>query len=147
MPKFPIHPIPMRPEYKSPFSAGYAIEKCRLILLSGCGPVPIYHKHPHDPVEEAKWFDGGIEQQIRATFENIRIGLKAAGAEMKDICRLLIFMNDVTAGQDILNEITYEIFGRENPPARTLIEAKNAHPKMLIEIEATAAVPLDWVKP
>jgi enamine deaminase RidA (YjgF/YER057c/UK114 family) len=62
---------------------------------------------------------------------------------MSDIVRLLIFMNDVQEGQDALNEITYEYFGRENPPARTLIEARNAHPKMLIEIEATAAVPLN----
>jgi enamine deaminase RidA (YjgF/YER057c/UK114 family) len=34
-------------------------------------------------------------------------------------------------------------FGRKNPPARTPIEAKNSHPNMPIEIEATAAVPLD----
>ena len=143
MPVSPLHHVPMKPEYRSPFSAGFVADNARIIMLSGCGPVPTYHKHPHDPVEEARWFDGDIEQQIRMTFENIRISLASAGAEMKDICRLLIFMNDVAAGQDVLNEVTYEIFGRENPPARTLIEAKNAHPKMLIEIEATAAVPLD----
>ncbi len=143
MPGTPLHHVPMKPEYRSPFSAGWVVENARLILLSGCGPVPTYHKHPHDPAEEARWFAGDYEAQIRATFENIRIGLAAAGAEMTDVCRLLIFMNDVAAGQNILNEITYEIFGRDNPPARTLIEAKNSHPKMLIEIEATAAVPLD----
>lgn len=143
MPVSPLHHLPMKPVYRSPFSAGYVAENVRLILLSGCGPVPTYHKHPHDPAEEAKWFEGGIEQQIRMTFENIRLSLEAGGAGMKDIVRLLIFMNDVAGGQDILNEITYEIFGRENPPARTLIEARNAHPKMLIEIEATAAVPIE----
>ena len=139
----PMHHIPMRPEYRSPFSAGFVVDNARVIFLSGCGPLPTYHKHPHDPIEEAKWFGGSIEDQIRMTFENIRLSLAAANAEMKHIIRLLIFMNDVTNGQDILNEITYEIFGRENPPARTLIEARSSHPKMLIEIEATAAVPFE----
>jgi len=137
-----LHHIPMKPEYKSPFSAGFTAENCRIIFLSGCGPLPTYHAHPHDPIEEAKWFAGGYREQIRLTFENMRVALKAAGADFKDVVRLLIFLVDVREGQDILNEITYEIFGRENPPARTLIQAANSHPRMLVEIEATAAVPL-----
>jgi enamine deaminase RidA (YjgF/YER057c/UK114 family) len=69
----PLHYVPMKPEFRSPFSSGFVAENVRLIFLSGCGPVPTYHKHPHDPVEEAKWFEGGIEEQTRQTFENIRL--------------------------------------------------------------------------
>jgi 2-iminobutanoate/2-iminopropanoate deaminase len=39
-------------EYKSPFSAAYSVEDARLIFFSGCCTIPIYHKHPHDPVDE-----------------------------------------------------------------------------------------------
>ena len=48
----PIHHVPMRTEYKSPFSAAYSIEGGRLIFFSGCCTVPTYHKHPHDPDDE-----------------------------------------------------------------------------------------------
>lgn len=36
----PIHHVPMRTEYKSPFSAAYSIEGGRLIFFSGCCTVP-----------------------------------------------------------------------------------------------------------
>ena len=32
----PIHHVPMRPEYRSPFSAAFAVEGGRLIFFSGC---------------------------------------------------------------------------------------------------------------
>lgn len=137
-----LHHQPMTEHTQGPYSGGFIAENCRIIFLSGCGPVPSYHKHPHDPVEEAKWYEGGYQEQIDKTFEHIKVLLDAAGADWHHVTRLLIFLNDVAEGQNILNEITYRIFGKENPPARTLIQAYNAHPKMLVEIEATAAVPL-----
>ena len=137
-----LHHEPMTPATQSPYSGGFIAENCRIIFLSGCGPLPSYHAHPHDPVKEAEWLSGGYEEQIERTFDHIKVLLDAAGAEWKHVTRLLIFLNDVAEGQNVLNEITYRIFGKANPPARTLIQGYNAHPKMLVEIEATAAVPL-----
>jgi 2-iminobutanoate/2-iminopropanoate deaminase len=137
----PVHHIPMKPEYKSPFSAGFVIEGGRLLFFSGCGPIPIYHKHPHDPVEEAKWLAGSFRDQCERTFENIHSILKAAGGDWKSMLKLNIYLTDMKQ-QNILNEISARIFGSANPPARTLVAVPElAHPDMMLEIEGIAAVP------
>jgi enamine deaminase RidA (YjgF/YER057c/UK114 family) len=137
----PIHHIPLTPEYKSPFSAAFAVEDARIVLLSGCGPIPIYHAHPHDPVAEAEWLAGGIREQTEKTFANIETILDTVAADWSHIVKLNIFMTDI-AGQDILNEISARLFDPANPPPRTLLEVSAlAHPDMLIEIEALVAIP------
>ena len=77
----PIHHVPMRPEYKSPFSAAFAIEGGRLIFFSGCCTVPTYHKHPHDPDDERQWLAGDFREQTERTFVHIKEILDAAGAK------------------------------------------------------------------
>ncbi|MGE0797380.1 MAG: RidA family protein [Lautropia sp.] len=138
-----IHHVPMLPEYASPFSAAYSVQlpTGKLLFCSGCGPVPTYHKHPHDPVEEAQWLAGDFREQCERTFENIRLTLHAAGGEWRHVVKLNIHLTDM-ANQNILNEISARIFGADHPPARTLLGAPLlAHPKMLLEVEAIAAIP------
>lgn len=137
-----IHHIPMQPEHKSPFSAGFGVvvEGGKLVFFSGCGPIPIYHKHPHDPVAEEEWLKGDIREQTEKTFENIGIILRAAGGEFRHVIKLNIYMTDVKQ-QDVMNAISARVFGAANPPARTLVQVPAlAHPKMLIEIEGVAAI-------
>jgi 2-iminobutanoate/2-iminopropanoate deaminase len=137
----PIHHVPMRTEYKSPFSAAYSIEGGRLIFFSGCCTVPTYHKHPHDPDDERQWLAGDFREQTERTFIHIKEILDAAGAKIKDVMKLTIFTTQMD-GQNILNEISARYFGNENPPARSLIGVPTlAHPGMLIEIEGVAAAP------
>jgi 2-iminobutanoate/2-iminopropanoate deaminase len=137
----PIHHVPMRTEYKSPFSAAYSIEGGRLIFFSGCCTVPTYHKHPHDPDDERQWLAGDFREQTERTFVHIKEILDAAGAKMKDVMKLTIFTTQMD-GQNILNEISARYFGNDNPPARSLIGVPTlAHPGMLIEIEGVAAAP------
>ena len=137
----PVHHIPMRAEFNSPFSSGYVVEGGRLLFFSGCGSVPIYHKHPHDPAEEAQWFEGGFRTQCEQTFANIRLILDAAAGDWHNVLKLNIYLTDMLQ-QNILNEISARIFGALNPPARTLIAVPElAHPNMMLEIEGVAAVP------
>jgi 2-iminobutanoate/2-iminopropanoate deaminase len=136
----PIHHTPMKPEYKSPFSAAYAIEGGRLIFFSGCCTVPTYHKHPHDPAEEAQWLKGDFREQTERTFQHLKQILDSVGADFKHVLKLTIFTTDM-ASQNILNEISARHFP-DNPPARTLVGIPTlAHPGMLIEIEGVAAAP------
>lgn len=137
----PIHHVPMKPEFKSPFSAGYICEDARLLFLSGCCTIPIYHKHPHDPEEEKVWLKGDIREQTERTFEHMGQILEAAGGNFSNVMFLTIYMTDMSL-QDEMNEISRRVFGPDNPPARTLVEVKAlAHPNMLIEIDGVAAVP------
>jgi enamine deaminase RidA (YjgF/YER057c/UK114 family) len=137
----PIHHVPMRTEYNSPFSAAYAIEGGRLVFFSGCCTVPTYHKHPHDPDDERTWLAGDFREQTERTFKHIGEILSSAGTDFKNVLKLTIFTTDM-ASQNILNEISNRHFGTENPPARTLVGIPTlAHPGMLIEIEGVAAAP------
>jgi enamine deaminase RidA (YjgF/YER057c/UK114 family) len=87
----PIHHVPMRREYNSPFSAAYSIEGGRLVFFSGCCTVPTYHRHPHDPDEERRWLAGDFREQTERTFVHIKEILDAAGAQIKDVMKLTIF--------------------------------------------------------
>jgi len=139
----PIHHIPLKPEHKSPFSAAFSVENAKILLFSGCGPIPIYHTHPHDPVAEAEWLTGGMREQTKKTFANIGTILTAAEANFSHVVKLNIYLTDMT-GQDILNEISARYFDPAKPPPRTLVGVTElAHPKMLIEIEAMVAIPLN----
>lgn len=141
MPITPIHHIPLKPEYNSPFSAAFMVENATLVLFSGCGPIPIYHAHPHDPGTEAEWLAGGMREQTEKTFANIEHILDAAGADWAHIVKLNIYLTDMS-GQDVLNEISARHFDSANPPPRTLVGVTElAHPKMLIEIEGMIALP------
>jgi len=99
----------MLPEYKSPFSAGYTVEGGKLLFFSGCGPIPPYHKHPHDPVAEEEWLAGDFREQCERTFDNILLILNAAGGKWSDMLKLNIYLTDMTQ-QNILNEISELIF-------------------------------------
>nr|WP_309504613.1 RidA family protein [uncultured Roseovarius sp.] len=138
---YPIHHIPMKPEYRSPYTAAFAVEDARIVFFSGCCTVPVYHKHPHDPVEEKQWLGGDIREQTERTFQHIEEVLKAAGTDFAKVLKVNIYCTDI-GGQDVINEIAARYFSTENPPARSILQvAALAHPGMLIEIDGFAAAP------
>ncbi len=136
----PIHHIPMKPEYKSPYSAAFSVEDAKLVFFSGCCTVPVYHMHPHDPVEEKKWLVDDAKEQTERTFKHIEDVLKAAGGDFSSVLKITIFTTDISK-QGIINEVSARYFGEANPPARSILEVKSlAHPGMFVEIEGVAAV-------
>tara|TARA_B100000686_G_scaffold306999_1_gene346885 strand:- start:1275 stop:1715 length:441 start_codon:yes stop_codon:yes gene_type:complete len=137
-----IHPGTPTAEHNMPFVPGFVIDSGKLMFLSGMGPLPIYHKHPHDPIEEAKWYEGDFRDQCWKTFKNIELIMKAAGGDLSHVVKLTHYLVDVFRDQDVLNEITWEIWGHDNMPPRTLIEIPSlAHKDMLLEIDATSVIP------
>lgn len=136
----PIHPEDPKPEHNMPFAPAFMVEGGRILFLAGCGPILLYHKHPHVPAEEREWMSGGFERQIERTFANIEMVLKAAGADWSKVVKLTVYLTDMSY-QNELNRWTHQIFGKTNPPPRTLIGvACLSHQDMLIEIDVTAAL-------
>lgn len=135
----PIHPQEPKPEYNMPFVPAFAVEGGKLIFVAGCGPIPPYHKHPHDPVEEAQWFKGGMREQTLKTFEHISMVLAAGGAELRNIVKMTIYLSDI-ADQNVVNEVSAELFGKANPPPRTVVQCVLNHVDMKLEIDVIAAV-------
>ena len=135
-----IHPQVPKPEHNMPFVPAYAVEGGRLIFLAGCGPIPIYHNHPHVPEEERHWMSGGFGRQLDRTYKNIGTILAAAGADWHNVVKLTVYLTDMSY-QNELNTKTHSIFGKENPPPRTLIGVSClSHEDMLVEIDATACI-------
>lgn len=82
---------------------------------------------------------GNIREQTERTFDHIRELLHAAGGDVQNIVKLTIFLKDVTH-QNVVNEVSAEIFRGFNAPPRTVVQAVLNHENMLIEIDAIAAI-------
>ena len=83
---------------------------------------------------------GGIREQVRQTFANLEIVLKAGGASLADVMKITCFL---------VRESDYKAYAEERakafpqnaqPASSTIIVKALAKPEFLVEIEAVAAV-------
>lgn len=90
--------------------------------------------------------DGRVEKDIRAqtaaVIENMQVILRAAGAELEDICDLTTFLVDMDDFKGY-NEVYNRYFeSAETGPTRTTVAVHQLpHPNLLIEIKAVAYKP------
>ena len=82
---------------------------------------------------------GGIAEQTERVCENLKAVLAAAGLEMAQVVKTLVFlkdMNDFTA----MNEVYARYFAPEGavPPARSTVQAARLPKDALVEIECIA---------
>jgi 2-iminobutanoate/2-iminopropanoate deaminase len=83
---------------------------------------------------------GDIEAQTRQVCENLRTTVRAAGGDMKDIVSVTVFVRDVKQF-DLIHKVRREFFPAE-PPASTMVEVTGlVDDRLLIEINAIAALP------
>jgi 2-iminobutanoate/2-iminopropanoate deaminase len=101
------------------------------IYVSGQGPI--------DPVTDLLVV-AGVEEQTRITLENVSRILKAAGADLKDVVKVSVFLLDITEFQ-AMNRVYAEFFG-DHKPARTTIESKFHKAEMRVEVDCVAYKPL-----
>jgi 2-iminobutanoate/2-iminopropanoate deaminase len=81
----------------------------------------------------------GVGPQTDQCLKNIRAVLSAAGAEMTDIVRCVVYLKDIK-DFPLINEIYGEFF-QADPPARTTVEVSNLPLGLAVMIEATARIP------
>jgi len=83
--------------------------------------------------------EGGFEAQTVKTFENLKLVLEAAGASLKDVVKLNIYVTDM---DNIVKfrEIRARYFSPPMPAATGVEVSKLILPELLIEIEAIAVV-------
>ena len=80
--------------------------------------------------------EGGIEEQARQMFANIKAVLNAAGLDFGNVIKTTVFMTDL--GQfATLNGIYAEYFP-DNPPARSCVEVSALPKGALVECEVIA---------
>ena len=93
-----------------PYSQGIKIGN--FLFVSGQGAI--------DP-KTGKKVHGGITEQTRQVFENIKNILEAANLGLENVVKVSVFLRDIKDFAD-MNEVYKEYF-RSNYPARTTIQA------------------------
>jgi enamine deaminase RidA (YjgF/YER057c/UK114 family) len=108
-----------------------------LLFISGMGPMPGFHKHPHVP-EEWDLPDDAAEQARRA-LNKIRQIVEAAGAQFRDIVKITRYFKDIK-DQDRVNEVIHEYFG-ENLPCSTTVQVVGfVAPTMKLEFDCWVVI-------
>jgi 2-iminobutanoate/2-iminopropanoate deaminase len=79
-----------------------------------------------------------IEEQTRATLENIKLCVEAVGATMDDIFKVVIMLKN-PEDYKRMNAVRAEYFKNE-PPISTCFRAEVMRSDLLIEIEAVALI-------
>ena len=82
----------------------------------------------------------GIEEQTRATMENIRDVLAQAGATLDDIVKVTVFITDMDLWPK-MNEVYREYFGDDLPARSAFGVTALALPELIVEIECVAEAP------
>jgi len=83
---------------------------------------------------------GDITEQTRQVCENVKAAVEAAGGTLDDVCRVDVYVKDMT-GFDIIHRVRREYFPSP-PPASTMVAVSGfTHPDYLIEMAAIAVIP------
>ena len=120
-----------RPDPYEPYLLSQAIKVGNLLFVSG--------QAGYD--DEGKVVEGGFLAQGEQAFSNLRRALEAGGASLKDVVKVTIFVTDMQAQFKDVVELRRRFWSAPYP-ADTIAEVKGLYdPRVMIEIEAIAAVP------
>jgi 2-iminobutanoate/2-iminopropanoate deaminase len=89
---------------------------------------------------------GGIDEQARQVFENLRQTLIAAGASHRDVAQILVYVTD-RAWLPAVNAVYRQHFSAPFPNRASVVVAGLAREEMLIEIVAYACPAPASVRP
>lgn len=108
------------------------------VVVSG-GKTIFVAGHAGQVDDAGKSLAGDFEAQTRQTFRNLEKTLKDAGAALKDLVSMTVFITDSRYGKQF-TDIRLEIF-KENFPASALITCDGlARPDMLVEVQGIAMI-------
>lgn len=126
--------------YRMPYSVGVRVPAgSELIFVAGLNALPLYHDHPH--VADDLAVPGDAAEQTRLALEGMREVLQAAGASLRDVVRLDIYVTDMANQNSVARELG-SCFQGDCPPAMTLLAVSElVTPDLVVEINAIAAVP------
>ncbi len=93
---------------------------------------------PLDPKTMA-FVEGGIKEQARKSLENLKAVLEESGASLDSVLKTTCFLSDME-NFVAFNEVYTEVFGTENAPARSCVEAARLPKDALVEVEAIAFI-------
>lgn len=113
-----------------------------LLFLSGIGPRPV-GGGPIPGVDLAS--DGSvasydIELQSHAVIRNVRAVLAAAGADLRNLVDVTVFLTDIPRDFAAYNAVYAEYFDPETGPCRTTVEVTRLPTPIAIEMKCVASL-------
>lgn len=90
---------------------------------------------PIDP-KTGVFVEGGIAEQTHQVMRNIKALLEAAGSGLEAVVKTTVFLSDM-GDFSAMNEVYGQYF-KENPPARSTVQAAGLPRDALVEIEVIA---------
>lgn len=135
-----VRPWRPMPEHNTPFVPAIKIKLpgATMLIISGMGPMPPVHKHPHVP-EEWVLPDDAAEQARRA-LNKFKHTVETAGGKFEHIVKITRYLKDMN-DQDRVNEVIHEYFG-ENLPCSTTVQVVGfVVPTMKLEFDCWAIIP------
>jgi 2-iminobutanoate/2-iminopropanoate deaminase len=115
------------PRAVGPYSQAVKLEGEKLIFISG--------QIALDP-KTGDRIHGGVVQETRQVFENLKAVLGAAGSSLDKVIKTTVFLHSMD-DFGVMNEVYSQYFETE-PPARSTIEVSRLPKGMKVEIEAIA---------
>ena len=82
---------------------------------------------------------GDFDAEVRAVLDNVRAVCRAAGGDLRDVCKVTAFLLNATLFEPF-NAIYREYFA-DPLPARSTVLAPLSNPDLRIEVEAIAFIP------
>jgi len=83
----------------------------------------------------------GAEARIRQAFLNMRTVVAAAGGELRDAVRLVVYVTDMASHRPLVNKIQQELWGASPYPPRTIVEVSRLNQDDIVEVEGTFLCP------
>ncbi|OEE63894.1 RidA family protein [Vibrio splendidus] len=118
----------LAPAAIGPYSQGMAFKD--LIFTSGQLPLD---------AKTMAFVEGGIKEQARMSLENLKAVLEQSGGSLDTVIKTTCFLSDME-NFVAFNEVYTEVFGTENAPARSCVEAARLPKGALVEVEAIAYI-------
>jgi enamine deaminase RidA (YjgF/YER057c/UK114 family) len=115
---------------KRAFSPAIVTEGGKIVWIAG---------HTGQKTNDGKSLAGDFDAQTRQTFKNIEATLSEAGATLKDMVSMTVFLSDARQTTR-MTEIRTEIFGDDFPVSAAITVTGFADPDMLVEIQGVAVI-------
>ncbi len=84
---------------------------------------------------------GGDEARVRQAFLNMQTIAQAAGCELRDAVRLVVYVTDMGRHRPIVNQIQQELWAGTPYPPRTIVEVSRLNQDDIVEVEGTFFCP------
>ncbi len=84
----------------------------------------------------------GAKVRVRQAFRNMQTIVEAAGGNLRDAVRLVVYVTDMDRHRPLVNEVQEELWDGGPYPPRTIVEVSRLNADDIVEVEGTFFCPL-----